>query len=385
MNGVTTYHVWDRGNIVLELNASGAVVNRFDRGVRGQLIRSQHHGWYLHDARGSVVQRTNAQGNVLHTYRYSAFGNEIGDSTVSQNPFRFNGEMWDAHRGEYYLRARSFNPRTGRFSQPDPFFHVLNGNINDSPLNILQAGNLYMFVMHNPVMFADPWGLFAQDVLLQYIVEQNNGTIELIPSQWPNNLNIGAIVTIGDIEHQFMVRSGAGGMRRINDLFIICAGALMDAFGLTQAQATHHAYTSRFSSKENAVLAWGLIHHPLSRPTSQFPNGSEWGSWIYQDGDGRFLFGGDPANRGVSFVQFGPQNPNFTAVAGVHTHPNPGRGFAVEQFSFADQRWANHHNVPLFLVAPSGIIRQLDNGHSVRAGDGLIRNSSRRVTRITRI
>ena len=57
---------------------------------------------------------------------------------------------------------RMFSPRTGRWTQPDPFFHVLNGNINDSPLNILQAGNLFVFAVNNPVMWIDPSGLVIE-------------------------------------------------------------------------------------------------------------------------------------------------------------------------------------------------------------------------------
>jgi len=53
-------------------------------------------------------------------------------------------------------------PRRGRWLSPDPFFHVLHGNINDSPLNILQAGNLYMYCVHNPVRWIDPTGLVIQ-------------------------------------------------------------------------------------------------------------------------------------------------------------------------------------------------------------------------------
>ena len=154
---------------MLELNASGVVVNRFDRGARGQLIRSQSHGWYLHDARGSVVQRVNAQGVVLRNYRYTAFGSEVNNDQNNTNPWRFNGEYWDAHRGEYYLRARSFNPRTGRFTQPDPFWNIHNMAFGNSPVMMngrpvpnhwamVQAGNLFMYCMHNPVMFNDPSG-----------------------------------------------------------------------------------------------------------------------------------------------------------------------------------------------------------------------------------
>ena len=182
VNGVTTYHVWDRGNIVLELNAAGAVINRFERGARGQLIRSQHHGFYLHDARGSVVQRVDMNGNVLRNYWYTAFGIEFFPNFTNSNPFQFNAEYWDSHRGEYYLRARSYNPRTGRFSQPDPFWNVhnmafgnspvmMNGRPVPNPWAMVQAGNLFMYCMHNPVMFNDPSGYaFGPTALMLGIV-----------------------------------------------------------------------------------------------------------------------------------------------------------------------------------------------------------------------
>ncbi|MCL2388572.1 MAG: M91 family zinc metallopeptidase, partial [Defluviitaleaceae bacterium] len=78
------------------------------------------------------------------------------------NPWRFGGEYWDFYAQMYYLRARNFNPRTGRFSQPDPLFHVMHGNLQGSVANILQAGNLFVFCINNPVMWVDPSGLVIQ-------------------------------------------------------------------------------------------------------------------------------------------------------------------------------------------------------------------------------
>jgi len=137
-------------------------MNRFDRGAGQRVIRSEHHGFYLYNARGDVVQRANAAGVVTHSYRYTAFGNELAGNQsaneTSTNPWRYAGEYWDAHRGEYYLRARSFNPRLGRFTQPDPFWNIRN--MQRSTAAITQAGNLFMYTMHNPVMWVDPSGLF---------------------------------------------------------------------------------------------------------------------------------------------------------------------------------------------------------------------------------
>ena len=69
VNGTRTTHIWVRGNIVLERNQAGAVINRYIRSSHGQLIRSQQHGWYVLNARGDVVQRLNANAAILRAYR----------------------------------------------------------------------------------------------------------------------------------------------------------------------------------------------------------------------------------------------------------------------------------------------------------------------------
>ena len=186
INGVTTTHLWNGANIVLEFNANRAAINRFYRSRSGRLLRGHQHGWYLHNVRGDVVQRTNAAGNILHNYRYSAFGIERDNSAQNTNPFRFAGEYWDWEREEYYLRARSFNPRIGRFTQPDPHWTIHNKQFGDTPTRrlhrtdalgresstimpnswaIMQSGNLFVYALNNPLSFSDPTGLFVLPAL----------------------------------------------------------------------------------------------------------------------------------------------------------------------------------------------------------------------------
>jgi len=164
VNGTTITHVWYGPNIVLEYNSSGLVVNRFERSRNGRLIRSRHHGWYIHNIRGDVVQRVDESGNILHTYRYSAFGVERHPDSRNTNPFRFAGEYYDWERGEYYLRARSFNPRTGRFTQPDPFWNI--HNMQNGRYAIMQSANLFVYCINNPVRFNDPSGQFIIGALI---------------------------------------------------------------------------------------------------------------------------------------------------------------------------------------------------------------------------
>jgi len=107
---------------------------------------------------------------------YDAFGNELtknADNTnpnessyagISPNPFRFNGEYLDQETNTYYLRARHFNPRTGRFTQPDPHWNTSNMIFGDSSGRnpdawaIVQTANLFIYATNNPVRFIDPSG-----------------------------------------------------------------------------------------------------------------------------------------------------------------------------------------------------------------------------------
>jgi len=171
----TVVHIWDGSQIIAEMQGSDpnnmAVVNRFIRGLGGRLIRSQQHGWYLHNARGDVTQRicdSNSR-EVLHAYWFSAFGVELNQDRDNHNPFRFNGEYYDFSTGRQYLRARQYDASTGRFVSPDPHWGIHNSIFGDNPVEMndrlvpdawamLQAGNLYMYCIHNPVYFQDPSG-----------------------------------------------------------------------------------------------------------------------------------------------------------------------------------------------------------------------------------
>ena len=118
---------------------------------------------YLHDGRSSVLGLLDAQGVMVDSYRFDAFGNESGESgSAIHNPFRFNGEYTDFETGFQYLRNRFYNPVTGRFITADPFWGI--HNMQDNTAAILQSGNLFMFGMHNPVRWIDPLGLWCKEI-----------------------------------------------------------------------------------------------------------------------------------------------------------------------------------------------------------------------------
>jgi RHS repeat-associated protein len=68
---------------------------------------------------------------------------------VSDSPSFYRGEQFDADLSLYYLRARYYNPQTGRFLSRDPE----DGNAKDP-----QSLHKYLYAGGDPVNWADPIG-----------------------------------------------------------------------------------------------------------------------------------------------------------------------------------------------------------------------------------
>ena len=86
---------------------------------------------------------------MLTSDTYDAFGVEKNISDSDTNVFRYCGEYFDTETGTIYLRARYYNPGTGRFISRDS----VTGDIND-PLSL----NLYTYCHNNPLLNFDPSG-----------------------------------------------------------------------------------------------------------------------------------------------------------------------------------------------------------------------------------
>jgi RHS repeat-associated protein len=313
VNGETTTHIWDGANIVLELNTNGGVINAFTRDARGNLIRSTQHGFYLFNVRGDVMQRVNEQGNVIHTYRYTAFGVEQNPSANNTNPFRFAGEYYDIETGTIYLRARVFNPRTGRFTQADSYWGI--HNMQNSVASILQAGNLYMYVMHNPVAFIDPTGFRA--AILSYLAEREGLTYSVVSTTTGWGIFTRTAI---HVEITYNGQTHSHRYHRVGDHLVVGSQWLMDNFGFSAARAAHQfGYDGdRFGSMDNAALAWGLRYWAeANRPVNQ--GGGEFGARMYRESLGRYFIG--PHSVGTrTAVTLPPRNEDYHFVATIHTH-----------------------------------------------------------------
>jgi RHS repeat-associated protein len=87
---------------------------------------------------------------VTDTYSYDAFGNLLHSTGTTPNNYRYRGEQYDSDLGLYYLRARYYNPATGRFMSRDPE----DGTVFD-PKRL----HKYLYVGGDPINWLDPRGL----------------------------------------------------------------------------------------------------------------------------------------------------------------------------------------------------------------------------------
>ena len=142
--------------------------------------------YYLFNAHGDVTGLADSTGASARAYDYDAFGVEKDPDPLDENPFRYCGEYFDRETETYYLRARYYDPTIGRFTQQDTHWTTANSIYGDNPQKIneredklglksysyapqitavMQSGNLYVYGIGNPVLYADANGAWIHLVI----------------------------------------------------------------------------------------------------------------------------------------------------------------------------------------------------------------------------
>lgn len=146
----TAVYAYDGDNLIEETNSSGTVVARYSQGLNVDeplaMLRSSTTSYYEADGLDSVSSLSNAAGALAQTYTFDSFGNQTESSGSLTNSFRYAGREFDAETGLYYMRARYFDPATGRFLSEDP-----TGFDGD-------AVDFYGYGGENPTNSIDPFG-----------------------------------------------------------------------------------------------------------------------------------------------------------------------------------------------------------------------------------
>lgn len=138
--------------LVAERNGSGSLLRRYRQGLDTVMLDTGGSPSYLHyDGLGSVVNLTSSTGVTQWTYAYLPYGavrtETKNHNQAPANVLRFSGEVLDP-TGLYQLRARSYDPLTGRFLSTDP--------AAAGPTDPYVSA--YAYVNGNPIRYTDPSG-----------------------------------------------------------------------------------------------------------------------------------------------------------------------------------------------------------------------------------
>jgi RHS repeat-associated protein len=159
VGGVTTQYLVDDLNptgyaqVVEELQG-GAVTRQYTYGLQrisqNQLISNVWTpSFYGYDGGGNVRNLSNTAGAITDEYEYDAFGNAFTKVGNTPNNYLYRGEQYDQDLGLYYLRARYYNPATGRFLSKDP---------EDGKSGDPKTLHKYLYAGGDPVNAWDPTG-----------------------------------------------------------------------------------------------------------------------------------------------------------------------------------------------------------------------------------
>jgi RHS repeat-associated protein len=153
-NGTETNYLVDPiglDTVIAEYDAAGDLITAYHCAYSRLIARSDDAvstQYYTFDGLGSTAELSDASGTVLNDYAFDPFGLPLHVSEVVRNEFEFLGQwgITATGHGESFMRARYYDPVSGRFNAQDPLG--------------LAAGdaNLYRYVGNNPITHVDLTG-----------------------------------------------------------------------------------------------------------------------------------------------------------------------------------------------------------------------------------
>jgi RHS repeat-associated protein len=154
--GETTNYLWDTSSslpqLALERTGTGTLARRYLYGLARISMTTPAESLYYHyDSLGAVANVISSAGATDWTYAYEPFGSTRSetknDPNAPDNPMKFDAELADP-TGLYYLRARQYDPTSGRFTSLDP--------VPASPSDPYSSS--YAYTADRPTVMVDPSG-----------------------------------------------------------------------------------------------------------------------------------------------------------------------------------------------------------------------------------
>ncbi len=200
-DGVTTKYVYDmNGNLLAEADVNNIITKYFIHG-RGLLAMvtptDQVYNYHFNNI-GSTIAMTDQSQAIVNKYSYDEFGKVLNQVAAVPQPFKYVGQYGVMHEsnGFYYMRARYYDPKVGRFISEDPI--GLAGGINqfvyvgNKPVNRIDPMGLF------EIEVSDPWGRSGSTYGGTITVIGNNGISVIVNgSSWPNPTNANPGIATG--------------------------------------------------------------------------------------------------------------------------------------------------------------------------------------------
>ena len=129
---------------MLEEVVGGAVQTRYTYGTSivsetRDVSMTPTTSYYGFDAHSNITFLTNAAGSVTDSYDLDTFGILIASTGSTPNTRLYAGEELDPHLGLINLRARQYDPSSGRFLTLDPLDINVDANASSSSTGVVDA------------------------------------------------------------------------------------------------------------------------------------------------------------------------------------------------------------------------------------------------------
>lgn len=267
---------------------------------------------YIKNAHSDVNATINAAGNVVDLYTYDEFGNVDYLQKTTDNRILYACEYFDTETGNYYLKARYYNPYTGRFTQRDPHWtpeNMIYGDVTEStPAPDVRSSDYAVYVP-TPIQRSAtvlPTDNNKDDKVQGIIAE----TMAFSQSATYNgNLYESYFASFGNTEEGLFAaiiarQADNGAILQSTNLYVYCTNnpvMYVDPWGL-EAQLDEYI-NSNYAGKKNITL---VIKRPVanSRDAATIENGKL--------NNGHSFIRLDDGNGNVQYVGFGPESNSIT-------------------------------------------------------------------------
>jgi RHS repeat-associated protein len=153
LNGQTTNYALDLNAGLTQVLQDGEQTYLYGVNRVAQVAETQV-GYFLPDALGSVRQMVDETGAVTLQQSYSPYGEVVVSEGTGETDYAFTGEWQSASTNLVYLRARFYQPSTGRFLNRDKW---------EGEPKQPKTFNYWNYAESNPIKYTDPTGMYVYD------------------------------------------------------------------------------------------------------------------------------------------------------------------------------------------------------------------------------